>query len=58
MMELICCVCGRVKRDNEWVAEPARRDTLLSHGYCPACKEAFLVELRRTKTEILNRSVA
>ena len=59
-MELICCVCKRVKHDDQWVTESLpEKPGKLSHGYCPECKEAFLAELRRLRAEhTAERSVA
>jgi hypothetical protein len=47
-MELICCVCGKLKRQDAWVRAQPREGEPLSHGYCLECAEAFLRELRST----------
>ena len=44
-MELICCVCTKVKRNGRWVRETPAAGLPQSHGYCHDCFEAALREL-------------
>ncbi len=41
-MEVICCVCGKVKRSNGWRQVTPRPGWPQSHGYCPECGAAAL----------------
>jgi hypothetical protein len=46
-MTRICCRCARVEQGGRWlVKRPARvgREPL-THGYCPDCYQAMLVEI-------------
>jgi len=46
-----CCVCGRVKYQNKWIAvgPAAEKKFRLSHGYCDSCFEAAMADLERRK---------
>ena len=48
-MELICCVCGKMKIDGHWVHSEIPEETLLSHGYCLTCMNEALIEIRRLR---------
>lgn len=37
MMEVICCVCRKVKRSDGWREVTPRPGRPQSHGYCPDC---------------------
>ncbi|MHC4870922.1 MAG: hypothetical protein ACYTFY_03670 [Planctomycetota bacterium] len=59
-MELICCVCGKVKRNNSWVHTEVSEDELLSHGYCLICMEVALKEIKSSSidSEAVHKDVA
>ena len=37
-MQVICCVCGRIYKDNKV------GDGIVSHGWCPSCLKIFRVK--------------
>ncbi len=50
-MITVCCVCQRIKHENQWVEENIPSGELPTHGYCPECAamariELFLLRLR------------
>ena len=49
-MVVQCCVCQRVRHENEWVAPTkavAESRESVSHGYCPRCAAEAFAEIRR-----------
>lgn len=50
-MTIQCCVCKRVKNEDQWVGKVLHSTLNVSHSYCPQCLEAsrgiMLVELSR-----------
>ena len=37
-MEKVCCVCNRVKTENDWVKDASRLVLgKVTHSYCPDC---------------------
>jgi hypothetical protein len=54
MIEIICCVCGKVKRDGDWVDGQPAAGARLSHGYCHQCTERAMEELRALKARSAN----
>lgn len=38
-MTVQCCVCKRVKQENEWVGRMLQPTLNVSHSYCPQCFE-------------------
>ena len=49
----VCCVCHKTKNHRgEWIdKEPViSRDVIISHGYCPACRDKAIEEIRRLHT--------
>lgn len=44
-MELVCCQCGKVKRDGRWVRARRQEGTRASHGFCEECAARFLEQL-------------
>lgn len=49
IMEVQCCVCKRIRKDDHWV-RPARTEAVnaaaMSHGYCPRCASKVLEDIR------------
>ena len=46
----VCCVCHKVKSENnKWRFETFNADTS-SHGYCEVCAEALLSKIADRKT--------
>ena len=47
-MIIQCCVCLKVREENQWVVveEPYVVMQYASHTYCPECKKASLEALR------------
>ena len=46
-MEVMCCVCNRIKNQSGWCLETYQGNEDISHGYCPDCGEKLLAKLRR-----------
>ncbi|MBN1672171.1 MAG: hypothetical protein JXR37_14115 [Kiritimatiellae bacterium] len=44
-MRIQCCVCGRIRIEDEWRLVAAEAETRHSHGYCPDCYEKTMTEL-------------
>jgi hypothetical protein len=42
-MTIQCCDCKRLRVDGTWTAPSPDFAGPVSHSYCPACAEAFLV---------------
>lgn len=46
-MELVCCVCGKLKVNGHWMHAKIPENTLLSHGYCLSCMNEVLDEIKK-----------
>lgn len=51
-MVVQCCVCRRVRNENEWIVPEAaaveQRDKI-SHGYCPRCAAQAFEEIKQIR---------
>lgn len=45
-MVTVCCICQKTKTEQGWIALRHAQEEMLSHGYCPACAERVLEELK------------
>ncbi len=54
-MTVQCCVCKKVKEDNQWVRRAVQTPGAISHSYCPHCLELSLQAMR---TELARRRTA
>lgn len=46
-MIIQCCVCHKIRSEETWleIVNEAICDKVISHGYCPACFDAALIEV-------------
>jgi len=44
-MTVKCCVCTKIRIDDQWLLTETKANELVSHSYCPACLDAALAEL-------------
>jgi len=44
-MTVKCCVCTKIRIDNQWLDSEVKSDELVSHSYCPVCLNVALAEL-------------
>lgn len=44
-MTVKCCVCTKIRIDDQWLKSESKSGELVSHSYCPACLDAALAEL-------------
>lgn len=44
-MTVKCCVCTKIRIDNQWLDSEVKSDELVSHSYCPVCLDVALAEL-------------
>lgn len=44
-MTIVCCVCGKVRIDWEWVEVNTLPEGLLSHTYCEKCFRHTMLEI-------------
>ena len=51
MLEVVCCVCGKVKRSGEWVQANPLPGCRVSHGYCRQCADRLLAEVKRYRRQ-------
>jgi len=54
-MQTVCCVCQKTKSQVGWIKKPARKESLVSHGYCPEC---FCREMERAQGWLQERTAA
>lgn len=56
-MTIQCCVCHRVKVEDEWKHQSVERPQEVSHTYCPVCldasKKAMCDEIARRRAAML-----
>ena len=50
-LEVQCCVCRRLRREDDWVvvANPDAYAAAASHGYCPECAQQAFEEIRKAR---------
>ncbi len=53
-MQIVCCVCHRVKLNNRWVKMEVDLGEA-SHGYCPECYGRTLAIIRRMNGAALEK---
>jgi hypothetical protein len=56
-MEIVCCVCRKVKIGNNWVKKKDVDFESASHGYCPACYGRTLAIIREMNNPQLDKRV-
>jgi hypothetical protein len=42
----MCCVCQRIEEKRAWRYVPIKENEQLTHGYCPECFQAVMLELQ------------
>ncbi len=53
-MQKVCCVCHKVKVDNQWIKKPVNFEDS-SHGYCPVCYGRTLAVIREMNNPRLDK---
>lgn len=58
-MRTICCMCQRVKHQDDWLEAALKGQEPLSHGFCPECYEKTMhwVGLRFAKPEVKKKAI-
>ena len=46
-MTVQCCVCKRIRDEGQWTKREDLGNGMISHTYCPQCKEVVLASFRQ-----------
>lgn len=53
----VCCVCGKIEQQGQWLGSPLSTRPRVSHVYCPCCFDALMDRIDRFSLQKWNRSV-
>lgn len=52
IMEVMCCVCKRMKIDGEYVETAPKNKHMISHSYCPSCAKMAMENLEKLQIKM------